>query len=65
MKKNELEVGKLYTDREGRYRRILKMEGESRVDYQKVIPIADGWMNIFEETWCSKSTFAKWAKKPV
>lgn len=71
MSKYDLMEGKIYTDAQGRYRKIVDFyngfDGERRVKYRKMGRTErHGWYSLFNEPFdCTKETFANWAKFQV
>ena len=67
---NDLQTDIVYTDKQGRFRKIIDfydgIDGERRARYEAGwIRSYDGQWHKFETRDCSKKSFARWAKEKL
>lgn len=69
MNRDELRLGRIYSDNQGRFRRIILFydgsDGEHRVKYEKgYLGIGGSWRR-FDSGDCTKQSFSKWARAVI
>ncbi|MEJ8547172.1 hypothetical protein [Brevibacillus borstelensis] len=69
MSSNDLQKDVVYTDKHGRFRKIIGffngLGGDRRVRYEKGYVQNDGKWRFFDSGSCSRKSFARWAKEKL